>query len=35
MHRQMPRGTNPAVSLPRADHARDALRKLDLFSYFG
>ncbi|MGH6858049.1 MAG: nitrite reductase small subunit NirD, partial [Methylocella sp.] len=22
--------TNPAVSLPRADHARDALRKLDL-----
>lgn len=23
--------TNPAVSLPRADHARSALRKLDLF----
>jgi assimilatory nitrate reductase catalytic subunit len=23
-------GTNPAVSLPRADHARDALSKLDL-----
>ena len=24
-------GTNPAVSLPRADHVRDALRGLDLF----
>jgi assimilatory nitrate reductase catalytic subunit len=24
-------GTNPAVSLPRADHVRAALRKLDLF----
>ena len=23
-------GTNPAVSLPRADHIRAALRKLDL-----
>jgi assimilatory nitrate reductase catalytic subunit len=23
--------TNPAVSLPRADHVRDAMRKLDLF----
>ena len=24
-------GTNPAVSLPRADHAREALRRLELF----